>query len=244
MVDILLNIIYACRAGNGDLLIECIRKVIPYAFGYDNIIYARYLSAMLGDMLTLEEDHPEVYAEFCSGNFTVQLSENKFSRTESDKVIEMTLNRDSKTPGGTTGFSINTNTVKHWEVNSSYRASLRSVLHQYLHVSKKSHAHKDVTPARIKKDESSVQEIMSVLQQTFIHPFSEEQLLSISTGLLDIFFFFYVKVCLFNKQNFTLFPSKTVSLRLVYFDWVDKVGWGGIRQGYTPSKGNSQANCC
>ena len=43
-----------------------------------------------------------------------------FSRTESYKVIEMTLNRDAKTPGGTTGFSTNIGAVHGWEINSKY----------------------------------------------------------------------------------------------------------------------------
>ena len=61
----------------------------------------------------------------------------------------------------------------------SYRASLRSFLHPC--ISKKSRAHKDVS--RINKDESNVQDIISVLQQIFIHSFSEEPLLLISTGI-------------------------------------------------------------
>ena len=38
------------------------------------------------------------------GNFLVQLSDNNtFEKLEADKVIETTINRDTKTPGGTTG---------------------------------------------------------------------------------------------------------------------------------------------
>ena len=59
-------------------------------------------------MLILEDDFPETYEEFVVANFAVQLSnDGRFSRTEPDKVIEMTLNCDIKTPGGTTGFSTN-----------------------------------------------------------------------------------------------------------------------------------------
>ena len=37
-------------------------------------------------------------------NFSIQLSENNtFGRMEADKVIETTINRDTKTAGGTTG---------------------------------------------------------------------------------------------------------------------------------------------
>ena len=60
MVKLLLNNIYAIRAGYWELLLECIRNILPYTFTYDNINYARYLSAMLGDMLQLPKDFPEV----------------------------------------------------------------------------------------------------------------------------------------------------------------------------------------
>ena len=100
MVELLLlNTIYAYRAGKWDLLLECIRKVIPYAFAYDHMNYARYLTVMLGDMLSLEEEFPVVYSQCISGNFDAQLSSNAFSRVEMDKVIKMTLNKDTKTPG-------------------------------------------------------------------------------------------------------------------------------------------------
>ena len=113
MVELLLNIIYACRAGKWELLLECIRDVVAYAFAYDNFNYARYLTPFLGEMLNLEVDHPEIYHAFVQGNFSVQLNEdNTFGRMEADKVIETTINKDTKTPGGTTGFSTNSNAIK------------------------------------------------------------------------------------------------------------------------------------
>ena len=45
-------------------------------------------------------DFPDVYQEFMSGQFAAQPTENfRFSRIETDKVIEMTLNKDTETPG-------------------------------------------------------------------------------------------------------------------------------------------------
>ena len=118
MVELLLNTIYAIRLGNWELLLECIRNILPYTFSYDNINYARYLTAMLADMLQLPEDFPEVYKEFMNGNFAAQLTDgSKFSRVETD--IEMTLNKDTKTPDECTGFSTNVNAVKRWEINAA-----------------------------------------------------------------------------------------------------------------------------
>ena len=39
------------------------------------------------------------------GNFSVQMSDNNtFGRLEADKVIETTINKDTKTPSGITGM--------------------------------------------------------------------------------------------------------------------------------------------
>ena len=111
MVELLLNTIYAIRLGNWELLLECIRNILPYTFSYDNINYARYLTAILADMLQLPEDFPEVYKGFMNGNFAAQLTDgSKLSCVETD--IEMTLNKDTKTPDGCTGFSTNVNAIK------------------------------------------------------------------------------------------------------------------------------------
>ena len=108
MVELLLNTMLSVRSGDWHLLMTCVKDIIPYTFAYDNINYARYLTVMFSEMLTQEDDFPEICEEFVTGNFAVQLSnDGRFSRTEPDKVIEMTLNCDIKTPGGTTGFSTN-----------------------------------------------------------------------------------------------------------------------------------------
>ena len=100
MTELLLNTIYSLRNRGFELLVECIRLIIPYAFAYDHINYARYLTSMLGDLLKLPTEFPDIYEEFLHGNFVAQLTEGtKFARVETDKVIEMTLNKDTKTPG-------------------------------------------------------------------------------------------------------------------------------------------------
>ena len=55
------------------------------------------MTATLGEMLKLEQNHQNTYLEFVAGNFCVQLSPYSFSRVEAGKVIETTINRDTKT---------------------------------------------------------------------------------------------------------------------------------------------------
>ena len=95
----MLSTIYSTRSGDCKLLLECIRRILPYTFPFDNINYALYLSVMLGHMLQLPNDFPDVYKELLGGKFAAQVTESyKFSRIKTDKVIEMTLNKDTKTP--------------------------------------------------------------------------------------------------------------------------------------------------
>ena len=57
-------------------------------------------------MRDLPATFPEVYIAFCNGEFSVQTSlSNPFRGNETDKTIENTINRDSKTGGEFIGLS-------------------------------------------------------------------------------------------------------------------------------------------
>ena len=96
----------------------------------------------------------------------------------------MTLNKDMKTPGGTTGFSTNVGAVQRWELNASYRASLRRCIHAHLHYEQKYVKHEDLTKSKFSRDEKDVKSVYNVLSEVFIPPFSEQSLVSISTGIV------------------------------------------------------------
>ena len=139
----------------------------------------------LSEMVTLETSHPEVFQEFKKGNFSVQLSEtNPFGTCEPDRLIETTTNKDTKTPGGLTGFSTKTNAVDQWTINVPYRASLYSHLQEFLGTNTKKYVHTDLQKSRIRNDQDNVTSILSIIEECFIDPFSENPLLSISNGIL------------------------------------------------------------
>ena len=107
MWELFLCIIYATRSGDWELYVESIRSILPWVFAYDRQSYARYLTLHFMNLLNLEENYPSVHCEFIKGSFAVQMSsDNPFGKMEADKVIETTMNRDIKTPGGTTGNNI------------------------------------------------------------------------------------------------------------------------------------------
>ena len=62
-----------------------------------------------------------MYTEFIAVNFSAKMtSENTFGRIEMEKVIEVTINKDTKCPGGLKGFSTNISQVNHWSLNVTH----------------------------------------------------------------------------------------------------------------------------
>ena len=119
------------------------------------------------------------------GKFLVQLSSvNPFGRIEADKVIETTINKDSKCPGGWKGFGTKAGTVTRWVKNATHRASLKRELHEFVNLRSGKNLHKDLSKTRIEKDLKDVQEIIDLLKEVFIHPFEERGLVSLSSGIV------------------------------------------------------------
>ena len=85
-------------------------------------------------MTSLAKDHPFSYKQ---GGISVQRSEhNPFGKVPSDQTIEETLNKDTQTPGGTEGFSLEPATLTKYYINAEYRSTcvrqLRSIIEQQL----------------------------------------------------------------------------------------------------------------
>ena len=89
--------------------------MMPYIFAYDHLNYAKYLPAMFAELTELEEKYSEVHTEFIAGNFSAPvMPKNTFGCMEMDKVIEVTISKDTKCPGGLKGFSTNISQVNRW----------------------------------------------------------------------------------------------------------------------------------
>ena len=98
-----------------------------------------------------------------SGNFAAQLTDrSQCLRVAADKVVEETLNKDTKTPGRCASFSRNANAVKRWEINAAYRAALRTCFLKHLDYQPQKYKHPDLNPLGINcegKDTSSLRKI-------------------------------------------------------------------------------------
>ena len=58
-----------------------------------------------------------------------------------------------------------------------------TVFHQHLDYKSSKYQHKDLAPSSICKDENDVSGLTNVFLETFINPFSDSPIMSISTGI-------------------------------------------------------------
>ena len=185
MIEILLNLIRASREGNWMLHLAAIRNIIPWCFAYDKINYARFLTYYYATMSRLATDHPDVYAYFMQGGFSVQVGAyNTFGRIPVDQAMEETANKDTQTPGGTKGFSLKVETVARYYLTSEYRSKYLSQLRRMIN-STDTFDHPDLHLPRIRRDETDIQSLIQVMESSWLDPFqsNNEELVSISTAV-------------------------------------------------------------
>ena len=100
-------------------------------------------------MMNLPSEHPDVYGNFMAGNFAVQLAEGSpFGRIPVDQATEVTVNKDTKTSGGVTKFSLKTGAVNRFYMTAEYRCSFLAHLRDMLQVKRPSHHHGEMLSTR------------------------------------------------------------------------------------------------
>lgn len=181
--EVLLGLLRASREGNWELHLHAIRTMIPWCFAYDKINYARYLSPYFAQMTNLPEKNPSVYEAFKTGQFSVQLSSaNTFGRIPVDQTTEVTVNKDTQTPGGTSRFSLNAGAIKRYYITAEHRSAFLGQLREMVQGNKSEHSHAEIQQSRIKKDEEAVSSVVSLIHE-WVNPFEGKQdLISISTA--------------------------------------------------------------
>ena len=182
MVQLLLKLIYAQRAGHWHLHLESLKKLIPWGFAYDRLITQPYLS----DILNLPSQHPEIYKFFMSGNFSVQLSEdNSLGRSDAaDNTIENTINKEMKHQVKLRRFSTHRAAVDRWNLNARRKAVFRAVLNKHVEYKSSRYVHHNLLPGWIKRDERDVSHIIESIECSFINPFGEKsELMVILSGV-------------------------------------------------------------
>jgi hypothetical protein len=125
MVDLLLNIICFIRNGNWHGYSEAIYMFLPYCFTLNRHNYAKTLSYFYVDMLDLKSRNPQAYQYLEDGWFSGSLSGSIFSNISMDQVIEMTINRFSKSVGGLSRKTENIGAADKWVRLNHYLCAMK-----------------------------------------------------------------------------------------------------------------------
>ena len=115
------------------------------------------MPACLTKMYSLKDKHPEVHNIFCNGGFSIQLADqNPFGRIPVDQTIEMTINKDTQTAGGTTKFGKKTGTLSRFYLTAEYRSGFLVNLRDITNTSRSFLNNSDLKGTIIEKDEKNV----------------------------------------------------------------------------------------
>lgn len=122
-------------------------------------------------MSNLPETYPSVYEAFKTGQFSVQLSNNNtFGRIPVHQAIEVTVNKDTQTSGGTSRFSLKAGAVRRYYLTAEHRSAFLGQLRELLQGNKSQLSHSELQSPRIQKDEEAVSAVVSLIQG-WINPF-------------------------------------------------------------------------
>ncbi len=109
--------------GNFELYVQALVKIIPWYLALDHTHYARWTPVHLHDMISLEQSHPSIYAEFAKRNFIVKKSKRSFSAISIDQAHEQN-NAIVKGDGGAIGLTENSTALYRWMVSDTEMARL------------------------------------------------------------------------------------------------------------------------
>ena len=182
MVEILLDFRKSVIDGNWNLHIAASERMLKWFFVCDRTNYARHFTFYRASQLNLSQSHLNMLKKFEKGNFSVRRVPGKFNRFPSDQVIEQTVNRDQKGPGGIIGFSTTEGTVQRWILTSHIAARLTSQMEGSLQLTKSENVPKDLAPSRVSYVESKIESCIQVLQNWDLMFEDEKNLYSLSPG--------------------------------------------------------------
>ena len=97
------------------LYIDALTK-IPFFFALGHTNYATWIPVHLRDMVALEDKHPDVFAEFMAGNFTVKKITRAFSALAIDQADEQN-NASVRSDGGAVGLTVHPAALRRWMVS-------------------------------------------------------------------------------------------------------------------------------
>ena len=184
MVQILLDFIKSIRIGDWSLHLSSMRRMLPWFHAYDRTNYARHFSYCWAAQSQLESTHPSIYQKFQNGEFSTNRTPGNFNLLPPDQVIEQTINKEQKGPGGIIGFSTSEGSLQRWVLSSHVYATISSDFKESIGFNQENRKPKDLQETRMQFDEKQIKSALETFN-LWSHPFKEcESLVSCSSEVV------------------------------------------------------------
>ena len=181
-------------------------------------------------MVTLQQKRPKFYQYLRDGGFVVRLSSRRFNAVATDKALEQTINREGKSQGGVTGFTLRKGALTRWiatrHITAQYAEAIREMCQNSKQTTAKNHAeHGKPRMARDEQDVIKIVEYVAESHKPFDLDTVPDELVNITTGQVatrevSIGLGNFLEVA--QKRNITFVHNRLVVDRTLSFWNTDK----------------------
>ena len=112
---LVLVFVRSLRDSNFPLYVAVLQKIAPWFFALDHTHYSRWLPIHICDMMTLQDQHPDIAVQFSQGGFVVHKTKRPFSSIAIDQA-HVQNNKIVKGDGGAVGLLQNPKALLRWTV--------------------------------------------------------------------------------------------------------------------------------
>ena len=180
--QLLLDYIKSFRIGDWQLHLCSMEKMLSWFHAYDRINYARHFTHCFASFQMSNETHPSILDQFQRGNFAIKCTNGSFNMLPLDQVIEQTINKEQKGPGGIIGMTTSVGCVQRWVFSSHVIAEWSHDFKRSIGIDESESKPKDAGKKRMISNEKMVTTCYEVIyhwQNLFI---SQDKLIALSSG--------------------------------------------------------------
>ena len=167
MTDPLVQNVDACHARHLTEYISSTYDMLPGLMTYDNHEYGRWLPDYWAMLSSLSEEQ----MAFFSDHFTQSITEQPYTCQSLDLWIETTMNLNSKLKQGWLQLLQNEKQLFSTTRNTNNVARVKAGLRRNLNCQNLHRKHVECQPARMKKDEQAVQDLLTCIVEFDADPF-------------------------------------------------------------------------
>ena len=110
MAQILLDFVKSIRLPDWNLHLQSTERMLIWIHAYDRINYARHFSYYWCSQQKIQNKFPAIFHQYQHANFSIRHTKRKFMFPP-DQLIEQTINKDQKEPGGIISISTSQGTM-------------------------------------------------------------------------------------------------------------------------------------